>query len=68
MNIATRVAIWRFKYHANMTSVINALNQLGILSDEKAEVKNKHHVMTIVKDILPRLDAKAIKELENWGR
>lgn len=68
MDIATRVAIWRYKYHANMTSVVNVLNQLGILSDEKAEEKNKHHVMTIANDILPRLNAKAIKELENWGR
>lgn len=68
MDIATRVAIWRFKYHANMTSVVNVLNQLGILSDEKAEEKNKHHIMTIVNDISPRLNAKAIKELENWGR
>jgi hypothetical protein len=51
-----------------MTSVVNVLNQLGILSDEKAEEKNKHHIMTIVNDISPRLNAKAIKELENWGR
>lgn len=55
MSMATFVTAMRFKYHANATDINNALNQLHIISDEKAEERNKKHVMTIVNDILPRM-------------
>ena len=51
----------RLKFHVEAVDWNNALNQLHMISDEKAENKNKEHVMTIVNDILPRLgkDTKA---------
>lgn len=55
MGLPEKVAIMRFKYHANMTSVVNVANQLHIISDDKAEKLNANHVMTIFTDILPRL-------------
>ena len=55
MDISNVVTKIRFKYHANMLSVNNALNQMHFISDEKAEMKNKHHTMLIFNDILPRM-------------
>ncbi len=55
MNIPKIVAKMRFCYHANLLDVNNVLNQLHLLSDEKAERNNKKHTMTIVMDILPQL-------------
>ena len=54
-DIAIVIAKIRLWYHANMTSIVNAGNQLRIISDEKAEELNKNHVMTIFNDILPRI-------------
>lgn len=42
-DIAIAVARARFWYHANMTSVVNAANQLGILKDDTADCMNKNH-------------------------
>lgn len=55
MDITERVARMRFVYHSNMVSVVNVLNQLNIIPDNKAEEMNKNHTMTIITDILPRL-------------
>lgn len=55
MNLPNIVAKIRFYYHANMLDVVNVANQLHILSDEKAEMMNKNHCMTIFNDIFPRL-------------
>ncbi len=55
MTLSTMVAKMRFKFHANAVDWNNVLNQLNIISDDKAEAKIKDHVMTIVNDILPRL-------------
>ena len=55
MDIANIVTKLRFKYHANMLSVNNALNQMHFISNEKAETKNKRHTMLIFNDILPRM-------------
>ena len=63
MDIAERVALARFWYHANMTSVVNVANQLHILSDERAEEMNKNHTMTIVNDIIPRLSKDTIRSI-----
>ncbi len=48
MDIAKRVAKIRFMYHANMTSIVNVLYQLGIYSGDKAEVANKEHVFKAI--------------------
>lgn len=54
MDLAKKVAMMRFKFHANMTSIVNAANQLHILTDDKANEMNKHHVMECL-DALERL-------------
>lgn len=55
MNLPKTVANMRYHYHLNMIDVCNALNQLHLMSDEKAENRNKNHVMIIFNDCLPRL-------------
>lgn len=62
-SLPEKVAIMRFKYHANMLDVVNVLNQLHILSDERAEKMNKNHTMTIVTDLLPRITGKTVDEI-----
>ena len=63
MDIAEKIAVARFWYHANMTSIVNVANQLYILSDEKAEEANKNHTMTIVNDIIPRLSKETLRNI-----
>lgn len=58
MDMPTLVAKMRLQYHANLLDVNNVLNQLGIISDSKAEQRNKNHTMTIITDILPRIYGK----------
>lgn len=55
MDMPKIIAMMRFHYHANMVDVNNVLNQLHIISDDKAEVANMHHVMTLFNDIFPRI-------------
>ena len=55
MNMSDKIARLRLHYHATACDLNNVLNQLHILSDEKAEQKNCNHVMIIVNDIAPRL-------------
>lgn len=62
MNLPKIVAKMRLRYHANMIDVVNVGNQLGIISDEKAEEMNKNHAMTIFTDILPRLGIDVFKK------
>ena len=57
------VALFRFQYHANMLDVVNVANQLHLLSDEQAEMKNKKHAMIIVYDLLPRISGKSLEEI-----
>lgn len=55
MDIAIMVAKARAFYHTNMTSVVNAANQLKLIKDEKADELNKRHVMTLINDVWPRI-------------
>lgn len=55
MSLSKTVAKLREIYHTNMTDVVNVLNQLHIIKDEKADEYNKRHVMTLVEDVWPRL-------------
>ena len=57
------VAIARFKYHSNMLDIVNVANQLGFITNDKAEEMNKHHCMTIMTDILPRLTGLSVEEI-----
>ena len=43
MDITKKVAKLRFEYHTTMLDICNVLNQLHILSDEKAEAVMKDH-------------------------
>ena len=43
MDIIKAVAKLRLVYHLNMLDFCNVANQLHLLSDEKADLKNKHH-------------------------
>ena len=43
--LPARVAKLRFIYHTNMLDICNVANQLGIITDEKAEEKMKNHCM-----------------------
>lgn len=55
MEMSRIVATIRLHYHANVVDIVNSLNQIGIIPDEKAETINKKHTMLIVNDIAPRL-------------
>lgn len=55
MDLSTRVAKMRLNFHATACDWNNVLNQLHVLSDEKAEARNRNHVKVIINDILPRL-------------
>ena len=63
MDIAEKIAVARFWYYANMTSIVNVANQLHILSDEKAEEVNKNYTMAIVNDIIPRLSKETLRNI-----
>ena len=66
MDMSTRIAKIRLNYHANMVSMNNVLNQLNIISDERAEERNKNHVIIILTDIYPRLGKDVGKIFENF--
>lgn len=55
MDINTKVAIIRFKYHASMVSLCNVANQLKLLSDERTDRACRHHVIEII-DCVNRID------------
>lgn len=64
MNIVTLVTNIRKEYHLNMLDVNNVLNQMHIISDDKANENNKKHVMTLFTDIYPRLGLDVMKAME----
>lgn len=49
------VAKMRYQYHLNAIELVNVANQLGLIKNDKAEKKNKSHVMKVFNDILPRI-------------
>ena len=54
MDITKKVAKMRFTYHTNMLDVCNVLNQLGILTDDRAENVMRDHCMKSL-DCLERM-------------
>lgn len=48
MGITKVVAKMRLGYHLNMVNVVNVSNQLGLMSDEKANRANKNHLKQII--------------------
>lgn len=59
MSLARKIAKARMVYHTNMVELVNVGNQLGLIKDEKAEKANKHHVMTLITDVWPRIYGEA---------
>ena len=55
VSLADAITNVRFQYHLAAIDVNNALNQLKLRSNEKADECAKKHTMTIFNDILPRL-------------
>lgn len=64
-SLPERIAIMRFKWHANMIDIVNVANQLHLLSDDKAERFNRNHVMIMVTDIIPRIDKRYLREMSD---
>lgn len=61
MDITKVVAKLRLNYHLNMIDICNVANQLHLLSDKKAELKNKNHLKACF-DCYERLGIKLPKE------
>lgn len=57
MSLPNVVARLRLVYHLNMLDVVNALSQVGVMSDDKANNANKNHLKQIV-DCYERLGYK----------
>ena len=53
--IVAKIRNW---YNINTIDVVNALNQMHILSDERAEELNRKKMMTLIEDIWPRIFGK----------
>lgn len=62
MNIPIAIARIRLKYHMNMLDVYKSLNQLHLVSDEKAYNANRDHFKKCI-DCFTRLGLKLSKEV-----
>lgn len=67
MNIPVAIARIRLKYHMNMLDVYNSLNQLHLVSDEKADNANRDHFKKCI-DCFTRLGFKLPKEFNDFAR
>lgn len=65
MDVTKVVAKLRLGYHLNMLDVCNVANQLHLLSDEKANMKNKNHLKECL-DCYERLGYNLPKELRDF--
>lgn len=65
MDITKTVARLRLVYHLNAIDFCNVANQLHLLSDEKAELKNKNHFKECL-DCYNRLGYKLPEVLKNF--
>ena len=67
MDITKVVAKLRLSYHLNMIDFCNIANQLHLLSDEKAELKNKNHLKKCV-DCYGRLGYNLPKSFRDFAK
>lgn len=65
MDITKTVAKLRLGYHLNMIDFCNVANQLHLLSDEKADLKNKNHLKVCL-DCYERLGCNLPKEFKDF--
>lgn len=64
MSIVEKVAKMRLHYHATMLDVYNVANQLGVLSNEKAEKIMKKHTFQCF-DAMEHMGIKVYKHLNS---
>ena len=67
MSLPTMIAKIRLKYHLNALDFCNSLNQLHLVSDEKAEETNKMHLKKCV-DCYSRLGIIIPKEFLDFAK
>ena len=67
MSIPTTIAKLRLEYHLNALDVYNSLNQLNLISDEKAEEANKMHFKKCI-DCYSRLGVILPKEFLDFAK
>ena len=65
MDVTNVVARLRLGYHLNMIDFYNVANQLNLLSDEKADLKNKNHLKKCL-DCYERLGYNLPKEFRDF--
>ena len=65
MDVTKVVARLRLGYHLNMIDFCNVANQLNLLSDEKADLKNKNHLKECL-DCYERLGYNLSKEFRDF--
>ncbi len=67
MDITKVVAKLRLSYHLNMIDFCNVANQLHLLSDKKADVKNKNHLKECI-DCYVRLGYKIPENFKDFAK
>lgn len=67
MSLPTMITKIRLKYHLNALDFYNSLNQLHLVSDEKAEEANKMHLKKCV-DCYSRLSIILPKEFLDFAK
>ena len=65
MNLVRTIAALRLGYHLNMIDFCNVANQLHLLSNEKANQKNKNHLKECI-DCYERLGYVIPKEFVDF--
>lgn len=63
MGFPEKLAKMRFNYYTNMLSVNNILNQLGLMSDKRANMSNKYYFYKAM-DAFSFMSQEDIKELK----
>ena len=67
MNVPETVAKIRLKYHLNALDLYNSLNQLHLVSDEKANNANKNHLKNCI-ECYERLGVKMPKVFVDFAK
>ena len=66
MNILSRISYWKMHMISTRIELRSTLNVLGIVSDQKAEKKNKEDVFKVI-DLSRNLNKKDRKRLNKYA-
>ena len=66
MNILSRISYWKLHMISTRIELRSTLNVLGIVSDQKAEEKNKEDVFKVI-DLSRNLNKKDRKRLNKYA-